>query len=184
MSRWCEFECLRLAYNVEYARCRRFSSALSWATAIFAILTATMAVWQDLGGGELASKGTVVLGLFTGAAGILKQTFKWDEKANAHRETLAKVRDGMTSIGLWIERLAEGHMEDDAFLERMGSAFNTIMSNSEFQSLDSWEAAASDSAKRKDLDGIPFRPVAAVAAAPEPVSEAPAEGVVRMVRGR
>jgi hypothetical protein len=188
LDRWCQFQGLFLAYTSAYETCRKYSSTMSWATAILAILTAALALLQAVDQDQLVRLGTVVLGLFTGATGILKQTFKWDERATRHRDLLVEIRDGRAQIRRSLERMSEGRIEDEdeTLLARMDSLLQQLMTKSELQLMDAWDAAASGSREYTNLEAMPFRSSTAnepEAGPPTPASEAPAQGINRIVRG-
>ena len=189
--RWRRYEEFRLGHNAEYDSCRKRATVLTWITVILAVATAVFAGFQGVTSKEekeFLVLGTSIVGALTGAAGVFKQTFNWEKKAQDHLSQLSGARQGLTQVRQWIESLSEGFMSDEqeTFLATLDGRYDTMMAKSEIQDFSSWAATADANWEREGLNAIEMHPEEGAAVdddGPPPQDEGADDGIQMARRG-
>lgn len=192
LQRWKKFECVRLAYVGLYQRSKKRADQLVWVTVGLAITTAMLSILQPFVTHATLSVATAIVGGLTGASGIFKQAFKWDDKLKAQRDILSQSRLGLTRIRQFIEGLAGGEIreEDEACLSLLDASLESILKASEVQDLKGYHSTAEENLSREALMDIAFHSIITDEMRPqenapmsEPAGEAVAPDIGKIERG-
>lgn len=186
---WKRLEQHRLAYSASSKATKKKADKLNWTTVILGGLTGVSGLLSVVPAVGLSTAVTALIGVGTGVAVTLKQTFNWEEKAKKFWDCFIEIDNAERELQRYISDVAmygEARV-DPVYIQKLDEKLKGIYST-QIDNLDHYEGVAEGNLKKHFISTLSMAAAQVQAAAQMAAEEAmageeAAAGIKPMVRG-